>query len=257
MSLAMDKQLIYAIANSDLNDCLWSIERGASVDAIITKDQGGKNQSVLIKAAALDKSDVMKALIDGGADIEKSDDKGMTALMESLHRESTTSLKLMLDAKANIETKDKKGMTALIHAAMMYSGEDCVRMLIDHGSDIQTKDNNGFDALSTAVFEGWTESARILIKAGANVNSVDNNSDAPLSQAATIGEVESVILLIESGADIHHQNNDGHTAIDLAGQADRLQVAEIIQMYLDHDTIIKQAGEVTEPVKSKTVRMHL
>jgi ribosomal protein S18 acetylase RimI-like enzyme len=82
-------------------------------------------------------------------------------------REGYTELvKLLLDAGADIEAKDKYGYTALIRAASNGYTE-VVKLLLDAGADIEAKKENGDTALIRAASNGHTEVVKLLKQYGA------------------------------------------------------------------------------------------
>ena len=62
-------------------------------------------------------ADVVERLLKAGADANRADVKGMTALMRAAEGGHVAVASLLLAAKANVEHSDKKGKTALMRAA--------------------------------------------------------------------------------------------------------------------------------------------
>jgi ankyrin repeat protein len=58
-------------------------------------------------------SEVVKVLLEKGADIEAKDEDGQTSLMWASYRGYSEVVELLLENGANIEAKDNRGKTAL------------------------------------------------------------------------------------------------------------------------------------------------
>ncbi len=70
-------------------------------------------------------------------------------------------VKMLLNKGANVNTQDGNGYTALIWAAAVGS-KDIVEMLINAGVDVNAKDNNGKTALMYAADYGDKEIIELL-----------------------------------------------------------------------------------------------
>ena len=104
---------------------------------------------------------------------------GVTALMLAANRGNTEIARALLAAGAEVNVKDGSGQTALTRAA--DSGRtDIVRDLLAAGAEFNAKDKNGRTALMAAAVSGHTEVAQALLEAGAEVNTKDNDGRTAL-----------------------------------------------------------------------------
>lgn len=69
---------------------------------------------------------------------------------------------------ANVNHSDDQGMTALIYAAI-YGSIDITNTLIQHGAELDHKDHQGFTALAWAAINKHTDTVEKLINRGAHV----------------------------------------------------------------------------------------
>ncbi len=100
---------------------------------------------------------VQSLILDGGADVNKTDDYGRTALIiaadEHCFKET---IKELVIAGADVNAADKSGRTAL-HYALRYGSQDVARYLIKKGADYNRADNNGVTPVEIAAESGYEE----------------------------------------------------------------------------------------------------
>jgi ankyrin repeat protein len=140
-------------------------------------------------------------------------------------------VRLLLNAGANATARNKSGWTPLYYALSRYkyhhsNSPDCTDIIhtllkADPRSDL--KDNKGRTLLSIAAGNGFKKPVEILLAAGARANSRDQNGRSPLSWAASFyGNTPDVTQLMELllGADPQPHNADynGRTPLSWAAE---------------------------------------
>ena len=147
-----------------------------------------------IKASKYGYIEVIKLLIDLGADIHAEDDQ---AIINASWEGHLSVVKLLIKLGANIHAQDNE---AIVSAS--YQGNFSVaKLLIELGADIRAQDN---DSISSASSYGHLSIVKLLIESGANVCAQDNYA---IIWASNYGHLSVVKLLIESGANVHARNN--------------------------------------------------
>jgi ankyrin repeat protein len=116
--------------------------------------------------------EVVRILVDAGADVDEQFDNGITALMLMSILRQTETVRVLLEAGADVNaTNNADGGTALIFA--VYGGStDTVSLLIESGADLNatdagTGDDDGRTALSYAEEKDHAEITEVLKRAGA------------------------------------------------------------------------------------------
>ncbi|KFV64937.1 Ankyrin repeat domain-containing protein 34C, partial [Dryobates pubescens] len=119
-------------------------------------EMGGNS---LLKAVWLGRLRLTRLLLEGGAYINESNEKGETALMvacitKHVDQQSINKAKMvkyLLDNRADPNIQDKSGKTALMHACIRGAGGEVVSLLLDNGADPSLEDHSGASALVHAI----------------------------------------------------------------------------------------------------------
>ncbi|WP_264688569.1 ankyrin repeat domain-containing protein [Wolbachia endosymbiont (group B) of Catoptria pinella] len=147
--LILDKQLLIAIGNSDLNKVRDLVAQGANIDA---NDKNGN--TLLYSAAEIGDLNLVKLLLDNGANIEAKNGKYQaTPLHGAVLNEKLSVVKLLLDRSANVNAEDKDNWTPLHYAADTNS-LDIVKVLVDAHANLGAKGNYGKTPLDIAKAQG-------------------------------------------------------------------------------------------------------
>lgn len=186
--------LIRAAQNGQTDMVKLLLDRGANIDA---KDNHG--YTAMIEAASTGHIDTLKFLLERGANIEVRSASGNTVLLAAASKGETGVVQLLLDKGGNTEVADAHGETALIWAAE-EGNTDTVKLLLDKRANIEAKDSYGYTALIQAADKGKTETVKTLLDKGANIEAKENHGDSALTEAVEKGHTETVKALLERGA---------------------------------------------------------
>jgi ankyrin repeat protein len=137
--------------------------------------------------------------------------KSRTALMEACSSNNLELIKVLLDAGADPNVQNDKGQTALTHNSNFIYSYTLEKLLIA-GADPNIKDNIGQTVLMNMVSQGALSSVEILLKAGADPNTQNDKGQTALIIACLQGFKNCAQLLLDAGADPNIQDNKGQTA---------------------------------------------
>jgi ankyrin repeat protein len=154
-------------------------------------------QTPLIKSMALGELKVLQFLVTNGANVDKKDKDGNTAIMFS---KSPMAAEFLLQKSANIEAENKIGETALIIAAK-NGNQELVNLLLRKGAEVNHADKRLRTPLDYASYEGHIEIVNILLKNGALVDGSPDCKRTPLFKSLLRGHHEVATQLIQKGAD--------------------------------------------------------
>ena len=142
---------------------------GADVNAV--RNNG---RTALMAAARSRRLSAAQALLDHGADVNVQAAKGPgsnsldTALTMAAARGVPDIVKALLQKGADTTAYNELGYTALMQAAYSdYVDAEAVRVLLAHGADVHVKAKDGETPLSVAKMRGETAIVRLLQEAGA------------------------------------------------------------------------------------------
>ncbi|HTR86933.1 MAG TPA: ankyrin repeat domain-containing protein [Reyranella sp.] len=139
----------------------------------------------------------------------------VTPLMQAAFEGREADAKRLLDNGANIHATTDRGSTALIFAAQ--NGHDkIVALLIHREANLDAKTDDGATALFWASSNGHLAVVRALLGHGAGVNEKNRMGATALMAASANGHLEVVKSLLEAGAKADISLRDGRTASSVA-----------------------------------------
>ena len=204
-------EIVEAVVRSgNLEHIKTILDAGASVHDLNVKNEA------LIWAAKVDNLELIRYLIEEGADVNTTSFDVHTPLTAAAEGGYTESVKFLLEKGADVNKQQCWYDTPLIIGAK--SGHfQCVKVLIKSGADISAKDVSGLSAMHHAVQCGHDTCVHMLIETGADVNSSYFNRNSLLMAAAEKGYSKCVQLLIAAGADVKAEY-DSETALMCAAK---------------------------------------
>lgn len=124
--------------------------------------------SKLIDAVEYGNRDLVKKILDRGAQVDARDLKDWTPLHIAATYGNTDTARLLLDRGAQVDARTPHGLTPLHHAANNCR-RDTVMLLLDRGAQVDAKDINGWTPFRFTVQRGGDRRvARLLIHHGAD-----------------------------------------------------------------------------------------
>jgi ankyrin repeat protein len=170
------KQIIRCLVLA-LQLCLitaFFVSAGELENSLLTETNVGSNPAKI------------KELVEKGANVNAREGYlGHTALIHASTNKNkgfSEVVRFLIEKGADVNAFDKNGYTPLISAAM-YGLLDSVQTLIEKGADVNARNNDGVRALTYAAMYGHTDVVRLLIKNGANVSAKDDMNQTALSMS--------------------------------------------------------------------------
>lgn len=193
----------------------------------------GYDQTALSLAARNGHEDVVKLLLDKGADIESRNSLGCTPLCLAVLNGHESVIHLLLEAGANIESRTSLSQTPLLLAAKVPF-EGIAKILLEKGARIEARDSQGLTPLIIAAKNGNRAVVELLLQHGARIEAKGKLRETALLQAIE-GEHEDVVrLLVKNQANVKKKGFESRiSALDLAREKLTTFTVTIIEKALD------------------------
>ncbi len=156
--------------------------------------------------------------------INYSDVDGYTALCHACRVGSRDIIKILIENGADVCVMTNQGETPL-HIAANYGNKEILRILLENGADIDATDNRGKSSIIYAVKAGKGDAAKFLKESGADINLTDDSGKTALDYA-NLGGKASILKNVFKDAEIH-TDTYGNTPLHLAcynGQSETVRV---------------------------------
>ncbi|MCY4173941.1 MAG: ankyrin repeat domain-containing protein [Cyanobacteria bacterium MAG CAR3_bin_5] len=145
--------------------------------------------------------EVVKLLLDAGADLNARDPDGATPLHLAAYEDNPEAMKVLLNAGVAPNTRDKHGATPLHWAVRFSENPEVVKVLLNSGANPNARNDDGWAPLHRAAeYNGNPEVLKVLLNAGANPNTKTIDGQTPFE----IIPEDSLL----KGTDVYWQLND-------------------------------------------------
>lgn len=233
--------------NNDIHEPFFQSARIGNMDILLNNymnkgfdvsSRDSKGNTALIIASGRGQTEVIKTLLDYGANVEESTAiglfEGKSALSWAASQGRAEAVALLLQSQANQHFPATRGVflgKTPLHWAASQGHTSVVRLLISSGVDVNYASPignfKGKTALMWSASQGRLQTMTFLLEAGANVNDADNDGVTALSWASgseaskddnykkglmekpTKGNAEVVKKLLQYGTNVDLRDNDG------------------------------------------------
>jgi ankyrin repeat protein len=250
---------------------LPAVEKALKADPSMARSADGSGSTALMHAAYGGTVEIMRKLVEAGADLNASNDRKATALHWAIA--DPTKVTLLIAKGVDLNAKTVEGRTPLFLAAMQPAGAavaqilldagadpnartlagvtplfpasassiDTLRILLAKGADPNARTETGASALMTAAFR-TPEAVALLVARGADVTFQTKRGETALANAANRCNIESAKLLIEKGANVNAADYRGYTPLMHAAYCDEAPTA-LVRMLLSKGANASATGE--------------
>jgi len=219
-----------------------------------TSAVAANSAATLADVAERGNSSAVLALLKKGADVNRPQADGATALHWAAHFNDVALAKRLLTAGAKVNATNDYGVTPLFLAAINGSAE-MADVLLTAGANANAARPTGETVLMTAVRTGNAPAVARLLKGGANANAVQiSKGQSALHWAVADNHVDVARTLIEAGADHKLRSKAGYAPLHGAAREGSL---EMVKLLLDKgESIESAAGDGSTPLLIATVKGH-
>ena len=177
-------------------------------------DLAVRDQRALVVAGFNGQLDVIRVLLEAGADVNQSGENGWTALMRASYRGHIEVMQFLIDNGADVNAG---GHVYALSWAAENGWLEAVDLLLESGADVNavTAGQPHHTALSKAVQRRHLAIVHRLLEARADLRLA-----SPLYAAAGGGNLELVNLLLEAGAPVNDETGSPLFAAAASGRLD-------------------------------------
>jgi ankyrin repeat protein len=188
--------------------------------------------------------DLAFGLIASGCDLNKLDIHKTSALHYASTLGNSELVKALLDAGADPNIKDLDVNGTPIHAASYNGHLGVVKILLEYRADANSKDKHGRTPLQHASEYGHKDIVEHLLKSGADPNILDGfNIAAPIHYAAKNGHLDVVKILLYYRADKNLEDKNGNTAKYFSDDKGHAEISNYLSFYDDHTGLLGDTPE--------------
>jgi ankyrin repeat protein/beta-lactamase regulating signal transducer with metallopeptidase domain len=226
--------LHHAAISGNASMCQLLLQAGASVNAV-----NHSNQTALYLAAnrRTPAIGVVRTLLRGGALVEPLDTPFERPLSAAVIQKSPEVLRMLLDAGAQVDAADRSGQTPL-HRLTLAEARDpapervtMAEMLLAAKADVNKTDQAGSSPLHVAIANSLENLVRLYLQSGGNPNAPDQVGRTPLLLALTAHHPSYAVIksLVDAGADANIKNTAGQSAMDLAASSNSQEIRSVLR----------------------------
>ena len=178
-----------------------------------------RNCSPLSASARSGNPDIIKMLLEKGAEVDCEDKDGFTPLEYAVLNNKTEAVRLLLQTGA-----DAKRNCSLLTTPARRGNTDIIKMALEKGAEVDCVDKDGFTPLESAALNGNTEAVQLLLQAGADVKP----NCSMLNASARSGNPDIIKMLLEKGAEVNCVDRDAFAPLEAAIFNGRVEAAQLL-----------------------------
>ncbi|KAJ5981118.1 hypothetical protein N7481_008416 [Penicillium waksmanii] len=167
---------------------------------------------LILLAAEFLCAEILRILINGGADVNLVDEVYRTALACSVEIRNNRAVEILLEtSRICVDSRNAENRTPLMIAAII--GEDTIiKQLLESNAEVNAKNEHKLTPPFLAVANSHAQAVKFLLDhPEIRVNQQDEYGRTPFSYAAERQIIQIMINLIKNGADPHVCDGNGHT----------------------------------------------
>ena len=207
---------LVAAVQGGYEETIMMLIKGSNLNAKGNKDM----PNALYGASARGNRSMAAKLLNYGADPNKDDESGRSALEAAIQGGHADVVQLLLDNRATLNRASSNGLDLSVSALQMAAQgghRDLVQQLLEwRVVDVNYQDKDGLSPFLTAVVRGHEAIVHLLLKKGVDTSLSDNDGLTALMMAVKGGNQSLVVLLLEYEADVGAKNKAGQTPLMLA-----------------------------------------
>ena len=203
--------------------------------------EDNNGETPLMSACSIDDNLVIvNGLLELGADINKVNKDGASALHFAAKFASTGTIESLLDHGISVNVTDNANKTPLMWACSHNNTLDKIIFLASKGAEMSRVSSDGRNCLHFAAANSDENVLKYLIEQGISINTFTEDKRTPLSMACEYNKVNSFDALIKLGADVNAKMYDGCNILHVAA---RFSDADMIKYLVDYGLSVNSVDD--------------
>ena len=182
--------LHFAAVSDHAETVQFFLDKGLDVNA--KSDDG--TVPICLAAYYTGSVDVLKTLINAGADTSVTNSGGETLLITAARNPEPAITRFFLEQGFDLEARDNDGFTPLLNAARWQTNIDVIVLLVETGADLNAKTNDGSSLAHLAARNGNAEVAEYILNSY-TASEVNDSGISAFETALLLGESPDVLKL--------------------------------------------------------------
>lgn len=132
--------VLWMVSNSGRSDLVkYFVDKGVNVNYVLTNDN-----DALSFAVYKNQKEVIKALVENGADIKRNNTKNKSSILNYAIwcKSDEDTFKTLIELGAEINNTDKNGFTPLYNALLIRSKFEIIKALVENGANVNFSKGN-------------------------------------------------------------------------------------------------------------------
>uniref|UniRef100_T1IHG8 Uncharacterized protein n=1 Tax=Strigamia maritima TaxID=126957 RepID=T1IHG8_STRMM len=197
-------------------------------DSQLKLTKRGTGDTVLHLAARKHDLDILRMLVEFGAQVDAQNNDGQTVMHLAAADGDDPLMRFLLQAKANPNISDRLDRTPL-HVAAEKGNTQVVDILTDKfKASVAERTKDGNTMLHIACMSGHPDTALAFLRKGVPFQMPNRAGARAIHTASKYGHVPVVLALLLKGEQVDSKTNDNYTALHIAVEACRPAVVEIL-----------------------------
>lgn len=218
VNLASGQNIFNAIANGNLE----SVRKILENDPALLESKQENEMTPLMFAASQGKIDIVRYLIENGADINYIKSDGPSSLLFAAMFRHEDVVRLLVENGAEVNSGN--GQDAPIFKAIEYGTKEIAEYLVEKGADVPVSNF----LLHQAAAGGMSKIVDHMIHKDVDIYSMNANGGTLLHSASRGGLLNLAKQMISKGAEIDQRNRYGITPLHIASSQGHIDLVEFL-----------------------------
>lgn len=186
----------------------------------------GSRDRPIILASKKRNFDIVRLLIENGADVNVIDSKQLSPLRNAIFYKNIKMVRYLINngADVNIQTIFGKAL----RMALVLKDEAIAKLLIENGASILDISNSGQSAMHIAASNGQLDLLKYLVNLEPNIHVQCRSKETILMSACRMGHYEIVQYLLSLGAEVYCKDAKGELPLLLALKSGNLKLVKLL-----------------------------